>query len=471
MEKKSITNTAKALLMICNMGLFAGVWSLYYNDYAFGNQLMMGGIFSCLVYGIIYLFLCKLYKSFSIASMQIGETVFSQLLCFGIADLLLYAECCLISNRLVNLIPGVLAVVLQFLGSVLVVWGTKRYMIDHLPQQDTVIIYGKDTSYEEIVEFKERLLGKYGHLFQIQKIISEKDIMFCMEEVISETSTVLLYEVSHTARKKVMKYTIAHKKNMYFTPTIEDITLQGCTEKHLLDTPLLKYNYVYETPTEYTGKRLFDVVFSLALILVTSPFMLMTALAIKLEDGGPVFFKQRRCTKGGREFEIVKFRSMVVDAEKYGVTPCTENDSRITKVGNIIRKTRLDELPQLFNILKGDMCFVGPRPERVEHVEKYTKELPEFTYRMRVKGGLTGYAQIYGKYNTSAYDKLRLDLTYIENQSFFLDLKLILLTLKIMFVPESTEGFGKEKSLAMREETLGKKAVGETRMRTGQIAR
>ena len=346
--------------------------------------------------------------------------------------------------------------------------GALQIILDHVWYLLTEIM---GYTYEEIVEFKERLLGKDGHLFQIQKIISEKDIMFCMEEVISETSTVLLYEVSHTARKKVMKYTIAHKKNMYFTPTIEDITLQGCTEKHLLDTPLLKYNYVYETPTEYTGKRLFDVVFSLALILVTSPFMLMTALAIKLEDGGPVFFKQRRCTKGGREFEIVKFRSMVVDAEKYGVTPCTENDSRITKVGNIIRKTRLDELPQLFNILKGDMCFVGPRPERVEHVEKYTKELPEFTYRMRVKGGLTGYAQIYGKYNTSAYDKLRLDLTYIENQSFFLDLKLILLTLKIMFVPESTEGFGKEKSLAMREETLGKKAVGETRMRTGQVAR
>lgn len=471
MEKKSITNTAKALLMICNMGLFAGVWSLYYNDYAFGNQLMMGGIFSCLVYGIIYLFLCKLYKSFSIASMQIGETVFSQLLCFGIADLLLYAECCLISNRLVNLIPGVLAVVCQLLGTVLVVWGTKRYMIHHLPQQDTVIIYGKDTSYEEIVEFKERLLGKYEHLFQIQKIISEKDIMFCMEEVISEASTVLLYEVSHTARKKVMKYTISHKKNMYFTPTIEDITLQGCTEKHLLDTPLLKYNYVYETPTEYTGKRLFDVVFSLALILVTSPFMLMTALAIKLEDGGPVFFKQRRCTKGGREFEIVKFRSMVVNAEKHGAVLCAQNDDRITKVGKFIRKTRLDELPQLLNIFKGDMSFVGPRPERKEFIEEFKKELPEFTYRMRVKGGLTGYAQIYGKYNTSAYDKLRLDLTYIENQSFFLDLKLIMMTLKIMFMSESTEGVAEQKPVNGIEDMEHGDAIVERRVQAEQVAR
>lgn len=469
MERKSITNAVRNFLVIWNIGLFALVWELYYNKYAFDTHIVLGGALSCLLYGIVYLFLCKLYKSFRIASMQIGETVFSQVLCFGMADLLFYAECCLIYNRPVNILPGLATVVLQIAGTACLVVLSKRYMMKHLPRQNTIIIYGQDTDEEEITEFRDRLMQKYSHLFDIREMIPEKDIVFCMEEAVQNAETVLLYEVGHRARKQVMKYAIAHKKNMYFTPTIEDITLQGCTEKHLLDTPLLKYNYVYETASDYTGKRLFDIALSLTLIILTSPFMLLTALAIKLEDGGPVFFKQKRCTKNGRVFKIIKFRSMIVDAEKHGVTPCTKNDSRITKVGNIIRKTRLDELPQLLNILKGDMSFVGPRPERVEHVEKYTKELPEFAYRMRVKGGLTGYAQIYGKYNTSAYDKLRLDLTYIENQSFILDLKMIMLTIKVMFIPESTEGFEKAKSLGMREEVKKADVAVERRVRRGQM--
>lgn len=449
MERKNITNTVKNLLIVWNVGLFVAVWSGFYNNFAFDTHKWMGITFSAIVFGMIYLFLCSLYKSFRIASMQIGETVFSQLLCFGLADLVLYAEACLIYNKFINLLPGIGTVIAQLLGSAFLVWGAKRYMLSHLEAKDTIIIYGRGTKEDEIEEFADRLLRKYSHLFHITKMINERDIAFCMTQEIENTHTVLLYEVTHRTRKKVMKFAIANKKTLYFTPTIEDITLQGCTEKHLLDTPLQKYNYVYETSHEYTGKRVFDIIFSLVLLVLTSPFMLLSAILIKLEDHGPVFFKQKRCTKNGEVFEIIKFRSMIVDAEKNGVKPCTENDSRITKVGKFIRATRLDELPQLINILKGDMSFVGPRPERVEHVEQYTKDLPEFAYRMRVKGGLTGYAQIYGKYNTSAYDKLRLDLLYIENQSFFLDLKMILLTLKIMFVSESTEGFDKKKSKAM----------------------
>ena len=170
--------------------------------------------------------------------------------------------------------------------------------------------------------------------------------------------------------------------------------------------------------------------------------MLIVAIAIKLEDGGPVFYKQARATLNGDVFNILKFRSMIVDAEKEGHSiPATDRDPRITRVGRFIRPCRLDELPQLLNIIKGDMSLVGPRPERVEHMEKYGAEIPEFIFRTRVKGGLTGYAQIYGKYNTSAYDKLRLDLMYIENYSFIQDIKLILMTIRILFKKESTEGF------------------------------
>ena len=189
-------------------------------------------------------------------------------------------------------------------------------------------------------------------------------------------------------------------------------------------------------------KRIIDIIVSIAALLITSPVMLIIAIAIKIYDRGSVFFVQDRCTINGRIFKIHKFRSMIENAEQDGeVIPATDEDSRITPVGRFIRKTRLDELPQFIDILVGNMSVVGPRPERVEHVEQYIQEVPEFVYRMKVKGGLTGYAQIYGKYNTTAYDKLKLDLMYIQNYSVLLDLKLIVMTVKIMFMKESTEGF------------------------------
>ena len=175
--------------------------------------------------------------------------------------------------------------------------------------------------------------------------------------------------------------------------------------------------------------------------IVTSPIMLITALCIKLYDGGPVFYTQDRLTRDGKVFKVYKFRSMKTDAEKDGVARLAgEHDDRITPVGRVIRKVRIDELPQLLNILKGDMSIVGPRPERPELAAENEKIMPEFRYRLKVKAGLTGYAQVLGKYNTTPYDKLRLDLMYIEQYSLLLDIKLILMTIKILFIPESTEG-------------------------------
>jgi lipopolysaccharide/colanic/teichoic acid biosynthesis glycosyltransferase len=184
-----------------------------------------------------------------------------------------------------------------------------------------------------------------------------------------------------------------------------------------------------------------DIVLSSIGLIFLSPLFLLITIGIKMEDKGPVIYKQKRLTIGGREFYVYKFRSMRVDAEQDGVArlACV-NDNRVTVVGNFIRKVRLDELPQLFNILKGDMSIVGPRPERPEIAQQYEKEMPEFQYRLRVKAGLTGYAQIYGKYNTTPYDKLKLDLHYIQNYSLLLDIMLIFLTTKILFMKESTEG-------------------------------
>ena len=207
------------------------------------------------------------------------------------------------------------------------------------------------------------------------------------------------------------------------------------------------------TDDEETAKRMIDVICALILVVITSPVMLITAICIKCYDSGPVLYRQVRCTIGGREFKIMKFRSMRVDAEKDGVARlAARNDSRITPIGKFIRAVRIDELPQLFNILAGDMSFIGPRPERPEIIRQYVEDMPEFVYRMKVKAGLAGYAQVYGKYNTTPYDKLKLDLSYIENYSVWLDIKLMLLTLKILVKAESTEGVDSTQITAMKQE-------------------
>lgn len=446
MENKNITNTGRFLITIWNVGLFALIWFFYYNTFAFDKFWLPGGLISCLVHFIIYSALCNLYQAFRIASNSVWDVVFGQTISFGIADAILYAECCLVYNQYVNIFPGLATAVLQIAGTIFIVSMVKRYMVSHITPRKTLILYGRRASEVLAEQFANRLLEKYKHLFQIIYVEYDRIADEKLETLLEECEVVILYEVSEEKRGQFMKRCTELKKNLYFTPRVEDIICQGASTKSLLDTPLLKYEY----KSGYFGKKFFDVAISLVLLILVSPILLVTMAAIKIEDHGPIFFKQKRCTKDGRVFEILKFRSMIVDAEKAGVTPCTGNDPRITKVGKIIRATRIDELPQLLNVLNGDMSFVGPRPERVEHVEEYSKALPEFAYRMRVNGGLTGYAQIYGKYNTSAYDKLRLDLMYIENQSLLLDLKILLLTIRTIFTPEATEGFSEERSEAMQ---------------------
>lgn len=225
-------------------------------------------------------------------------------------------------------------------------------------------------------------------------------------------------------------------------PKIMDIILLGSTPLHFFDSPLLLTKSSPLEIEQVIAKRVFDIVFALVLIVVTSPLLLITALAVKLYDGGSIIYKQNRLTKDNKEFYIYKFRSMKENAEADGVARLSsgDNDDRVTKVGKIIRKIRFDELPQLFNVLQGSMSFVGPRPERPEIAKQYIEEMPEFSYRTKVKAGITGYAQVYGKYNTIPYDKLKLDLYYIENYSFWLDIKLIIVTVRTLFKLDSTEG-------------------------------
>lgn len=262
-----------------------------------------------------------------------------------------------------------------------------------------------------------------------------------IELQIDRYDAVLLNDLPAELRNDILKYCFVHKKRVYFTPKISDILVVGSREMNLFDSPLFLNKNADSLIYYLFAKRCLDILISVIGIVLTSPFMIITALAIHLYDGGPVFYRQKRLTKNGRTFDILKFRSMIVDAEKAtGARLAGENDDRITPVGHIIRKTRIDELPQFFNILGGSMSVVGPRPERPEIHEDYCKKVPEFDYRLRVKAGLTGYAQVYGKYNTTTYDKLKFDLLYVEKANMFLDIQLILLTMRVVFQKEATEG-------------------------------
>jgi len=250
------------------------------------------------------------------------------------------------------------------------------------------------------------------------------------------------------------------KKNVtvYIRPKISDIFLNTAQRRYMFHIPMMSYESKKHPLFLRASKRLLDILVSLPLAIVALPFMLIAAIAIKIEDGGPVLYKQDRLTRGGKVFRIMKFRSMRVDAEKDGVARlASESDDRITKVGKFIRATRMDELPQLFNILKGDMSLVGPRPERPEIAEQYEKELPEFHLRLRVKAGLTGYAQIHGKYNTTPYDKLQMDLIYINDMSVPTDIKLLFQTMQTVFQKESTEGVKKGQTTASKNDGEEKK--------------
>lgn len=444
MKSSVFLNFMKALIPFWNVIIFCYVWVLYYNEHTFSSFWIQGLAVSVVLYALVYYAFGKLYHAFRIHSSRISELMLSQFLAIGMSDLILYLMCYLMHMRFAGLLPGLIAAAVQLTGTLILLGLNKSCFAKYTPAQRTVIIYGAKKAHREgnietsVADLERKLRTKHAGLFDIQAVYPDTGKRSELMEAVKDYDTIILCHVSQKLRSELLAACARDGKNVYITPKLEDIILTNYEYRYLIDTPLLVSGARHG---EYRSKRILDISISLLMLVLFSPFMLLTAICIKLEDGGPIFYRQRRVTKNGREFDILKFRSMIVDAEKQGYKPAASRDSRITRTGRVIRAVRLDETPQLLNILKGDMSIVGPRPERVEHVRKYTEKLPEFAYRLRVRGGLTGYAQIYGKYNTSAEDKLKLDLMYIERQSFLLDLQLILLTIKIIFIPESTEGF------------------------------
>ena len=446
--KRIILFFASVINIVLMTTVFAYGWYHYYAATMYVITFYRRGHYAVIaLYGLMLLFFSNMYGSLRIGQYRRIEVLLSQYLSLFLTNFLFYFIICLLAFGFVK--PWVLLLVMLGEMSVSTIFNIlviRLYNRIFQPWK-LLLIYG-ERSAEDLIYKVETRRDKYA----IYDAINIEEGMEAIWDKIDDFQAVIIGDISAVERNDLLKYCYAHQKRAYVVPKLSDLILMGADRIHVFDTPfLLSKGYTLSFDERFL-KRLLDLLIAVPLLIVLSPFMLLTALAVKLSDGGPVLYRQVRCTQNDREFQILKFRSMVVDAEKDGVAKLSsQNDDRITKVGRFIRATRLDELPQLFNILRGDMSFVGPRPERPEIIEQYTMEMPEFRFRTRVKAGLTGYAQVYGKYNTTPYDKLKLDLFYIENYTLWQDIKLILMTVKTMLKRESTQGINEGTTTAWAE--------------------
>ncbi len=437
--RTTVRVTAITIFCLISTAIYYLVWSVAYNPEFEHPYIGKGQIFIVAVY-----FAVLMVSGVILGVMRIDELRRSEIIFYGFIALLFtnaiaFAQICLIEAAIANIMGMLYITLFELLA--LIVWTYLFSLIVHAlnPPEKMLIIYGSHLATEIVYK-----MSKLEERYVISESASVDEGYESLKKSIDRFSSVIICDVPARLRNDLLKYCYQQNKNIYVVPKISDIVIRSASEITYFDSPIAKCTANGLTVEERVVKRIFDIVCSGLALIVLSPLFLVIALAIKLYDGGPVFYKQRRATKDLKEFDILKFRSMIVDAEKDGPQPAVDNDKRITPVGKVIRALRIDELPQIINILKGEMSIVGPRPERIEHVEKYSEEIPEFVCRYKVKGGLTGYAQVFGKYNTSAYNKLKMDLIYIQNYSLALDFKLILMTVKILFKKESTEGF-KEK--------------------------
>ncbi len=435
---KKTARMLSILLLDCLLTvLYWVVWQNKYNVFFKHPFHGKGSVFTIVAYVVVLVFVSIAVNLHKIDERRMGENVFAGIIAVAFVNAIAYVEISLVGAELARLLPLFLLGMTQ--SAVTIIWAlvASELMKKLNPPQHMIIVYGSHLA-TELVFKMSKMVDKYTICESVNVAEGLQTVFGKLERYAS----VIICDVPAQTRNDLLKYCYENRKKTYIVPKISDILIRGSSDITYFDCPLLCCESGGLTLEQKILKRAMDIVVSAAMIIVFSPLLIMVSAAIKLYDRGPVFYRQRRVTLDGKEFDILKFRSMIVDAEPDGKSkPAVTDDERVTPIGRIIRPWRIDELPQIFNILLGEMSVVGPRSERVEHVKKYSEKMPEFMYRHKVKTGLTGYAQVYGKYNTTAYDKLKLDLMYIQNYSLILDIKLILLTVKIMFKKESTEGF------------------------------
>lgn len=407
------------------------------NHYPETDFHFWGFVVFAVLYLAVFLPLASVYRCFQIGVLRLRETVFSFLIASLLTNFSLYLVLSLTAKAMLPPLPLLLTMLVQWIAGVLLLYLGDRLYRRLRPVRDAALVIGSGLDSEEVLTRFAAVRERY----RIATVIHAADGEALPEERLEPYTTLIVGGLAPERRLQLMRYCYESNKRLFVIPTVQDILFHNAHETFVGDSPVYLCRNQAPNIERMAIKRLMDIGCSLLGIVLTSPLMLAAAVAIKLHDGGPVLFRQQRYTRNCTPFTLVKFRSMVIDAEPDGAQLTVENDPRITPIGRILRRTRIDELPQFFNILRGEMSLVGPRAERIENVEYYCKCLPEFRYRMRVKAGLTGYAQIFGQYNTSYEDKLKMDLLYIENLSLLHDLKLLFLTLRVLLLPSSTRGF------------------------------
>lgn len=437
--KRIVRFTSIITLVVCEMAIYWTVWLRHYNIEMEIPYNRTGNWMIVAVYCLILLIFSKMYGGLKIGYLKTFNIIYSQFLTTISANALIYLQITLLIKHFTSIVPLVYMTVLQLL--VIVPWGiifTRLYRFLY-PARKALLVYGERTV--------DGFVGKANtrnDRFIITKKIDYREGVDVVVNCAKQSEAVILCDLPSEIRNTILKFCYSQSIRVYVTPKLSDIIIRSAEDSHLIDSPLLLSRNNGFTFEQRFFKRAVDIVLTLALLFVFSPIMIVTALAIKLYDRGPVLFLQERYTKGEQKFMIYKFRSMKINSDSIKYVPTMEDDPRVTPVGKVIRQLRIDEMPQFFNILKGEMSLIGPRAESVKLTDAYVRDIPEFKYRLKVKSGLTGYAQVHGKYNTTPYDKLKLDLMYIQNYSWLMDMEIIFLTVKILFMKDSTEGFTEE---------------------------
>ncbi|MCI7469864.1 MAG: exopolysaccharide biosynthesis polyprenyl glycosylphosphotransferase [Lachnospiraceae bacterium] len=419
--------------------LFSYVWEEWLNILLDRPFLTLGGTTMIVIYMVLAIFFIHGFGGYEIGVSRISHASIGCALASLIVNFLMMVFTVMMVGYK-SLIPGIIVayvelfladVIILFIITYVLTWLYRRIF----PPYQMLQIHG------EHVNNLDHKMGLRRDKYVIAETVMDTAPFDEITAKIDKYEAVLINDVPSELKNKILKYCFDRQKRVYFTPKISDIIVKESEELNLFDSPLYLSRNIGFSLGQRIVKRTGDIILSLLGIAITSPVMLVVAIMIHSYDKGPVFYKQERYTIHKKRFKVIKFRSMIVDAEKKsGARLASENDDRITPIGHFIRATRIDEIPQFFNILKGDMSFVGPRPERPQIHEEYCEKVPEFDFRLSVKAGLTGYAQVYGKYNTTTYDKLKFDMIYVQKASIILDLQLILLTLRVVFQKESTEG-------------------------------
>lgn len=431
--RKTIVFFSKVTIVAATVTLFVLTLFRYYDPALF---YFKGNIVLTLLYSLILLVIGITYGAYRVGILRLRELIFSYLLALVITNTIFYFILSLLAKYMVNLWHLIVLTLLQAVVSVGLYFISNRvYFSLHPPRKCVVILRGHVHDFEIVNKFRN-----IRERFAIGQVLQQSRPHEELCEAIDNHQGVILCGVDARLKTKLIDYCFQKDKRLFVVPDFEDITLNSADVVQIDDTLALLVKNRGMTTEQRVIKRVMDILVSLVGVIIASPLMLICAACIKLQDRGPVLYRQKRLTLDHREFMLIKFRSMTVDAEKNGARLATQNDARVTKFGKFMRTTRLDEIPQLLNILKGDMSLVGPRPERPEIMEKICQTMPEFCQRLKVKAGLTGYAQVYGRYDTSFEDKVKMDLLYIQNYSLMLDFQLLFATIKVLFVKNSARG-------------------------------